>query len=320
MKCVELGQSGLQVTRLCFGGNIFGWTVDEATSHRLLDGFVDAGFNFIDTADVYSKWHEGNKGGESETIIGKWLRARSNRDKVVIATKVGSDMGNGEKGLSRAYIERAVERSLKRLQTDYIDLYQSHWDDPSVPVEETLLAYDGLIRAGKVRAIGASNFNPVRLTAALEAHARDGLPRYESLQIEYNLCERAGFETALADICRRQGLGVLTYFSLASGFLTGKYRSRDDLGKSARGSDVEKYLDARGLRILAALDDVAAQYASTPARVAIAWLLAQPVVTAPIASATSERQLADLVGAVSLSLSADAVARLDMASAQPSAA
>jgi aryl-alcohol dehydrogenase-like predicted oxidoreductase len=312
---VKLGRSELDVSRLCFGGNIFGWTVDEAASFRLLDGFVDAGFNFIDTADVYSKWHDGNKGGESETIIGAWVKSRGNRDKVIIGTKVGSDMGGDEKGLSKAYILRAVDRSLKRLQTDYIDLYQSHWDDLSVPVEEALSAYADLIKAGKVRAVGASNFNPERLTAALEAHRRDGLPRYESLQPEYNLCERTGFEAELAGICRSNQIGVISYFSLAGGFLTGKYRSKADLGKSARGSDVEKYLDARGQRILAALDEVAAQVKATPARVAIAWLLAQPVVTAPIASATSAAQLAELTAAAQLSLDAAAVQRLNAASA-----
>ncbi|MDY0873626.1 aldo/keto reductase [Dongia rigui] len=312
---VKLGRSDLSVSRLCFGGNIFGWTVDEATSFRLLDGFVDAGFNFIDTADVYSKWHDGNKGGESEAIIGAWAKSRGNRDKIVIATKVGSDMGGDEKGLSKAYILRAVDRSLKRLQTDYIDLYQSHWDDLSVPVEEALSAYAELIKAGKVRVVGCSNFNPERLKAALEAHRRDGLPRYESLQPEYNLCERAVFESELAGICSANQIGVISYFSLAGGFLTGKYRSKADLGKSARGSDVEKYLDARGQRILAALDDVAAQYKATPARVAIAWLLAQPVVTAPIASATSAAQLAELTAAAQLTLDATAVQRLNTASA-----
>nr|WP_298690574.1 aldo/keto reductase [uncultured Dongia sp.] len=315
MSRVGLGRSGLQVSKLCFGGNIFGWTVDAATSHRLLDGFVDAGFNFIDTADVYSKWHDGNQGGESETIIGTWLKARGKRDQVVIATKVGSDMGDGEKGLSKAYITRAVERSLRRLQTDYIDLYQSHWDDPSVPVEETLEAYAALIKAGKVRAIGASNFTPERLSAALKAHATQGLPRYESLQPEYNLYERAGFEGELAALCHREEIGVITYFSLAGGFLTGKYRSAADLGKSARGSDVEKYLDARGQRILGALDAVAAQTGATPTRVALAWLMAQPAVTAPIASATSPTQLAELVAAGTLILDAAALATLTAASA-----
>lgn len=324
MTRVGLGRSGLQVSKLCFGGNIFGWTVDAATSHRLLDGFVDAGFNFIDTADVYSKWHDGNQGGESETIIGTWLKTRGKRDQVVIATKVGSDMGpsetgSGEKGLSRAYIARAVERSLRRLQTDYIDLYQSHWDDLSVPVEETLEAYAALIKAGKVRTIGASNFTPERLSAALQAHATQGLPRYESLQPEYNLYERAGFEGELATLCRREEIGVITYFSLAGGFLTGKYRSVADLGKSARGSDVEKYLDARGQRILGALDAVAAQTGATPTRVALAWLMAQPAVTAPIASATSPGQLAELVAAGALTLDAAALATLTAASAYPTA-
>jgi aryl-alcohol dehydrogenase-like predicted oxidoreductase len=320
MSRVELGRSGLQVSKLCFGGNVFGWTIDEATSHRLLDGFVDAGFNFIDTADVYSKWHDGNKGGESESIIGTWLKQRGNRDRVVIATKVGSDMGGDEKGLSKAYIARAVERSLQRLQTDYIDLYQSHWDDPAIPVEETLEAYAALIKAGKIRAIGASNFSPERLSAALAAHATQGLPRYESLQPEYNLCEREGFEGALATLCHQNDVGVITYFSLAGGFLTGKYRSTDDLGKSARGSDVAKYLDARGHRILGALDAVAAQTGGTPTRVALAWLMAQPAVTAPIASATSTTQLAELVAAGNLTLDAAALKTLDNASAHTSGA
>jgi aryl-alcohol dehydrogenase-like predicted oxidoreductase len=320
MALVGLGRSGLQVSKLCFGGNVFGWTVDEPMSHRLLDGFIDAGFNFIDTADVYSKWHDGNKGGESETIIGSWLKTRGNRDKVVIATKVGSDMGGGEKGLSKAYIARAVERSLQRLQTDYIDLYQSHWDDPTIPVEETLMAYQALIKAGKVRVVGASNFSPERLSAALAAHDARGLPRYECLQPEYNLYERAGFEGALADLCRRQEIGVITYFSLAGGFLTGKYRSAADLGKSARGSDVEKYLDARGHRILAALDAVALRCQATPTRVALAWLMAQPVVTAPIASATSLAQLAELTAAAELQLDPAALAELAAASAYSQAA
>ncbi|MBK8161265.1 MAG: aldo/keto reductase [Rhodospirillaceae bacterium] len=315
MSRVGWGRSGLLVSKLCFGGNVFGWTVDQAMSHRLLDGFVDAGFNFIDTADVYSKWHDGNKGGESETIIGAWLKARGNRDKVVVATKVGSDMGDGEKGLSKAYIARAVERSLQRLQTDYIDLYQSHWDDPAVPVEETLEAYQALIKAGKVRVIGCSNFSPERLSAALAAHATQGLPRYECLQPEYNLYERAGFEGALSDLCRRNEVGVITYFSLAGGFLTGKYRSTVDLGKSARGSDVAKYLDARGLRILAALDAVALRYQATATRVALAWLMAQPAVTAPIASATSPGQLAELTAAAELKLDPTDMSDLTAASA-----
>lgn len=312
---VRLGRSELMVSKLCFGGNVFGWTADEAMSHRLLDGLVDAGLNFIDTADVYSKWAPGNQGGESEAIIGRWLKARGNRDRIVIATKVGSEMGPGMKGLSRAYIVQAVENSLRRLQTDYIDLYQSHWDDPETPVEEALAAYQQLIAAGKVRVIGCSNFSVARLQASLDAHRRDGLPRYECLQPEYNLCERAGFEAGLADLCQREGIGVITYFSLAGGFLTGKYRNEQDLAKSPRGEDVAKYLDARGRRILAALDDIAAETASTPTRVALAWLMAQPAVTAPIASATSPAQLQELVAATELRLDQSALARLDRASA-----
>lgn len=320
MSRVELGRSGLQVSRLCLGGNVFGWTIDEVASQRVLDGFVDAGFNFIDTADVYSRWHDGNQGGESEAIIGNWLKQRGLRDRIVVATKVGSDMGPDGKGLSKAHITRAVEKSLRRLQTDYIDLYQSHWDDPAVPVEETLEAYAALIKAGKVRAIGASNFSPERLSAALAAHATQGLPRYESLQPEYNLCERIGFEGALEMLCRQNDVGVITYFSLAGGFLTGKYRSAQDLGKSARGSDVAKYLDARGQRILGALDAVAAQTKATPTRVALAWLMAQPAVTAPIASATSASQLAELVEAGNLTLDAASLKALSEASAYSVAA
>jgi aryl-alcohol dehydrogenase-like predicted oxidoreductase len=311
---IRLGRSDLMVSKLCFGGNVFGWTVDEAASQRLLDGFVDAGLNFIDTADVYSKWAPGNQGGESEAILGNWMRQRSNRDKLIIATKVGSEMGPGLKGLSKTYIVQAVENSLRRLKTDYIDLYQSHWDDLTVPVEETLAAYQALITAGKVRVIGASNFSVDRLAAALAAHRRDGLPRYECLQPEYNLCERAGFEGALADLCRANEVGVITYFSLAGGFLTGKYRSAEDLGKSARGEDVAKYLDARGQRILAALDDVAAATAATPTRVALAWLMAQPAVTAPIASATSSAQLEELIKATQLKLTPEMLDRLSAAS------
>lgn len=315
MMRIRLGRSDLMVSKLCFGGNVFGWTVDEAASQRLLDGFVDAGLNFIDTADAYSKWAPGNQGGESEVILGNWMRQRGNRDKLIIATKVGSEMGPDMKGLSKAYIVLAVENSLRRLKTDYIDLYQSHWDDLAVPVEETLAAYQGLIKAGKVRVVGASNFSVERLSAALAAHRRDGLPRYESLQPEYNLCERAAFEGALADLCRANEVGVITYFSLAGGFLTGKYRSAEDLGKSARGEDVAKYLDARGQRILAALDEVAAQTSATPTRVALAWLMAQPVVSAPIASATSPAQLQELIQATQLQLAPSMLDRLTQASA-----
>jgi aryl-alcohol dehydrogenase-like predicted oxidoreductase len=311
----QLGRSGLRVSPLCFGGNVFGWTADAATSFRLLDRFVDAGLDFVDTADVYSAWAPGNKGGESEAIIGDWFaQGGGRREKVVLATKVGSPMGEGKKGLSRRYIKEAVEASLKRLRTDRIDLYQSHWDDPETPFEETLGAYADLIREGKVGAIGASNLTAARLTEALEVSARTGLPRYESLQPEYSLAERAGFEGELEQVCREHGLGVITYFSLARGFLTGKYRSQADLGQSPRGEGVAKYLDERGFRILAALDELAARHGAKPASVALAWLIAKPAVTAPIASATKPEQLEDLIAAATLALDAEEVAHLDRAS------
>jgi aryl-alcohol dehydrogenase-like predicted oxidoreductase len=308
----RLGSSDIHVAPVCLGGNVFGWTADERTSFALLDAFLDAGLNFIDTADVYSKWAAGHQGGESETIIGNWLKQRGKRDDVVIATKVGSDMGDGRTGLSKAYILRAVEDSLRRLRTDYIDLYQSHRDDPEVPVEEPLEAYATLIRQGKVRAVGASNFTADRLAAALDASGRDGLPRYETLQPEYNLMER-GFEAELAPLCRQHGLGVIPYFGLASGFLTGKYRSKEDLKQSPRGEDVEQYLGARGFKVLAALDAIAGRRNAKPAQVAIAWLMAK--VTAPIASATSLKQLADLTAAANLTLDPGDIAALDAASA-----
>ncbi|HSM85081.1 MAG TPA: aldo/keto reductase [Candidatus Limnocylindrales bacterium] len=314
MKKRRLGRSVLEVSPLCFGGNVFGWTADEAQSFKLLDAFTGAGFNFIDTADSYSTWAPGNKGGESETIIGKWLKARGNRDKVVIATKVGSEVA-GKKGLSRAYILAEVEESLRRLQTDYIDLYQSHRDDPATPVDETLQAYAQLVQEGKVRVIGASNFTAERLTQALEASRQQGLPRYESLQPNYNLYERAEFETRLEAICLKEGLGVIPYFSLASGFLTGKYRSASDAEKSARGKFVQKYFNDRGFRILQALDQVAKENHSTPARVALAWLMARPSITAPIASATSVEQLNELIESTRLSLDAQAIELLNGASA-----
>ena len=311
----RLGGSGLEVAPLAFGGNVFGWTVDEPTSFRLLDAFVEAGFNLIDTADVYSRWAPGNQGGESETIIGRWLRQSGKRDRVVLATKVGMEMGPGEKGLSSAYILRAVEDSLKRLQIDHIDLYQSHQDDEATPLEETLEAFGELIRQGKVRAIGASNYSAERLAEALRVSQENGLPTYECLQPHYNLADRADFEENLEPMCREAGLGVIPYYSLASGFLTGKYRSEADLGKSARGQGVKKYLNDRGFRILAALDEVAGRYSSTPTRVAIAWLLTRPVVTAPIASATSLEQLDDLIEATRLELDDAAIGLLDAASA-----
>lgn len=309
-----LGRSGLEVSPLCFGGNVFGWTADAATSFRLLDRFVDAGLDFIDTADSYSTWVPGHQGGESETIIGDWLKARGGRDKVVIATKVGSEMGPGKKGLSAAYIREEVEASLRRLKTDHIDLYQSHWDDPQTPFEETLGAYKELIDAGKVRAIGASNLDAKRLKEALDTSARAGLPRYESLQPHYSLAERAGYEGELEDLCRAEGLGVITYFSLARGFLTGKYRSEADLGQSPRGEGIGQYLNERGMRILAALDDVAGQHGARPAQVALAWLMARPGVTAPIASATRPEQLEDLIAATRLRLGPADIGRLDEAS------
>jgi aryl-alcohol dehydrogenase-like predicted oxidoreductase len=310
----ELGRSGLKVGPLAFGGNVFGWTADEATSFKVLDAFVAAGLNLIDTADAYSRWVPGHHGGESETIIGKWLKSRRNRSQVVIATKVGVEMGPKEQGLSRAYILRAVERSLQRLGTDYIDLYQSHRDDPNTPIEETLSAYGELIKQGKVRAIGASNFTAERLRAALELGSRGGLPRYESLQPCYNLYDRAGFEGELAELCRRERIGVISYFSLASGFLTGKYRSEADLANRARGYRVKEMLNERGLRILRALDEVGRETEATPAQISLAWLLARGV-TAPIASATSLEQLAELIGGTHLALGAESLARLDAASA-----
>jgi aryl-alcohol dehydrogenase-like predicted oxidoreductase len=311
----KLGNSGLAIAPIVFGGNVFGWTADESTSFQLLDAFVTSGFDTVDTADVYSKWMPGNKGGESETIIGKWLKRTQKRQQVIIATKLGSEMGPGKKGLSKSYILAAVEDSLKRLQTDYIDLYQSHVDDPDTPLDETLEAYAQLIEQGKVRAIGASNYNAKRLAEALQITKKKGLPRYESLQPLYNLYDRADFEAELAPLCLRENIGVIPYFSLASGFLAGKYRSEADLANSARGSFVKKYLNERGYKILSALDQVAKTHASTPTRVALAWLLAQPSVTAPIASATNLDQLHDLLSATDLKLHPESLEKLNQASA-----
>ena len=310
-----LGRSDLQVSPLCFGGNVFGWTVDEATSFSLLDAWVDAGMNFIDTADMYSRWAPGHSGGESETIIGKWLQRSGKRDKVVLATKVGKDMGDGKVGLAPAYIRSAVEASLKRLQTDVIDLYQSHDDDPKTPLAETAGAYAELIKAGKLRAIGASNFTAARLSEALAVSEAHGLPRYECLQPLYNLVERSAYEAELEAVCVANGLGVINFFALASGFLSGKYRSAADQGKSQRGQGATKYLNPHGLGVLAALDAVAARLNSTPTQVALAWQIARPSITAPIASATSLDQLKDLLAAATLKLDADAIRSIDLASA-----
>ncbi|MDR6583718.1 aldo/keto reductase [Herbaspirillum frisingense] len=312
----KLGQSDITVAPLAFGGNVFGWSIDEKTSFSILDKFVEAGLNLIDTADVYSRWAPGNQGGESETIIGKWLAQGGRRDKVVIATKVGKDMGEGRVGLKKDYILRAVEDSLRRLQTDHIDLYQSHDDDRSTPLEETLAAYDTLVKAGKVRLIGASNYEVDRLAQARDIGRQLGLPLYQTLQPEYSLVAREGFERTLEPYCLEQGVGVIGFYSLASGFLSGKYRSEADLGKSAaRGGKVKSYLNPRGFQILAALDAVAARHASTSAAVALAWLIARPSVTAPIASATSLAQLDELVAATRLQLSREDIAALDQASA-----
>ena len=314
MKPRKLGTSGIEVMPLALGTNVFGWTIDEQRSFTLLDAFVAAGFNLIDTADVYSTWVPGNKGGESETILGKWLKQSGNRKKVVIATKVGMEMPGGKKGLSRDYILREAEDSLRRLQTDYIDLYQSHIDDPGTPLEETLEAHARLIHEGKVRAIGASNFSAERLAQALEVSDKHDLPAYQTLQPLYNLYDRAGYEASLEPLCEQKGLGVLPYSSLASGFLTGKYRSEKDLLKSARGQGVKKYLNERGSRIVNALDQVAKEYDSTPAKVSIAWLIAHPSITAPIASATNLDQLQDLVEAAELQLSRSSMEILNQAS------
>lgn len=311
----KLGHSGLEVSPLCFGGNVLGWTIDEATSFEILDTFVGAGGNFIDTADVYSRWVPGNQGGESETILGRWLSKRGNRDSVVIATKVGNDMGPNGKGLSRQHILQAVEDSLQRLQTDYIDLYQSHTDDESTPLEETLETYAELLRQGKVRAIGASNYNAARLAQALQISQQHGYPRYESLQPLYNLYDRADYEIELEPLCRTQKIGVISYFSLASGFLSGKYRSEKDLSNSSRAGYVKKYLNDRGFRILEALDEVALTFNTAPTQISLAWLIARPTITAPIVSATKVEQLNEIIKAIELKLDPASIEILDRASA-----
>jgi len=315
MQLRPLGGSGLTVAPLAFGSNVLGWTADEATSSQLLDAFVDDGFNLIDTADVYSRWVPGHGGGESESVIGRWLKKTGKRNRIVLATKVGMDMGDGKIGLAPKYIRQAIDDSLRRLQTDHIDLYQAHQDDPKTPLEDTLATFADLMRAGKVRAIGASNYSAARLAEALEASASAKLPRYESLQPLYNLVERAAYEDELEPLCRREGLGVINYFGLASGFLTGKYRSEADASKSPRGGGiVKKYLNERGRRVLDALDSAAAQHKATPAQVALAWEMARPGLTAPIASATSLEQWQELAGAARLSLDTATIGAIDSAS------
>ena len=315
MKLRKLGNSGLEISPLVFGGNVIGWTADEATSFKLLSAFFAAGFNAIDTADTYSRWAAGHTGGESETIIGNWMKQQGNRDKVIVATKVGMEMGPQKKGLSRSYILREAEDSLKRLQTDHIDLYQSHTDDTSVPLEETLGAYAELIKQGKVRAIGASNYSAKRLAEAIAVSKKTGLPRYESLQPKYSLVERTDYEAELEPLCLKENIGVINYFPLAAGFLTGKYRSEADLSKSPRGQGVKKYLNERGLKILKALDQIAAAHKVKPAAIALAWLLARPGITAPIVSATSIEQLNDLLPAATLKLDIASIETLNHASA-----
>jgi aryl-alcohol dehydrogenase-like predicted oxidoreductase len=311
----RLGRTGLHIAPIVFGGNVFGWTAEAKTSFDLLDRFVEAGYNAIDTADVYSAWAPGNNGGESETIIGDWMKSRGNRDKIIVVTKVGSPMGPGKKGLSAAYVAQAVEASLKRLRVEAIDLYLSHWPDAETPYEETLGAYRDLVGQGKVRFIGASNLDAAQLRASLDAAKAKSLPRYDVLQPEYNLYDRDSFDGALRDLCIAEDIGVITYFSLAKGFLSGKYRSEADLAKSARGGGVKAYLNERGTRILAALDAVAARRSAKPAEVALAWLIAKPGVTAPIASATSLEQLESLIKAGSLNLDAADMEALEKASA-----
>jgi aryl-alcohol dehydrogenase-like predicted oxidoreductase len=315
MKLRQLGDSEMQVAPLMFGGNVFGWTIDQATSFDVLDAFVAHGFNFIDTADVYSRWLPGNQGGESETIIGEWFARTGKRSQVVLATKVGFDMGDGKKGLAGKYILEEVETSLRRLKTDYIDLYQSHMDDETVPLDETLRAYQQLIEQGKVRMIGASNYIGARLREAVHLAKREGLPAYQTLQPHYNLYDREKFEQDQQPVAKELGIGVIPYFSLASGFLTGKYKSKEDSAGAKRETRVAKYFDERGMKILAALDEVANETGANVASVALAWLMAQPTILAPIASATSVAQLEALVAAPELALSKDALAKLTEASA-----
>jgi len=313
MEKIKIGLSDLEVAPINLGGNVFGWTLDEKQSFTLLDEFLEGGFNFIDTADTYAWWVNGT-GGQSETIIGNWLKSRGNRDRVVIATKVGSETKEHSFDISRTHILRSVDESLQRLQTDYIDLYYTHYDDNKTPVEETLSAYDEVIKAGKVRYIAASNVSPARLEESFDLAEKKGLPRYVALQPHYNLVERAGYETDYAPLAEKYGLTVFPYWALAAGFLTGKYRSEADLGKSVRGGGVKKYLNPKGLAVLDALDNVAAKHQSTPATISLAWLLAQPHIGAPIVSATSRQQLETIFAAPSLKLDSEDLEQLDKAS------
>ncbi|MBS1933045.1 MAG: aldo/keto reductase [Bacteroidetes bacterium] len=310
----KIGNSDLEILPWIFGGNVFGWTADEKRSFELLNAFVEKGFDCIDTADSYSRWAQGNKGGESETIIGKWMKERGNRNKIIIATKVGSDMGKGKRDISKAYILQAAEDSLRRLQTDHIDLYQTHWDDNVTPVEETLEAYDQLVKQGKVRWIGASNLSAERLNASLDASKKLNYPAYQSLQPLYNLYDRETFEKQYQQLCIKNNLGVITYYSLASGFLSGKYKSEKDLSISQRGEFNKKYFTERGFKIIAALEEVSKQYHTSPAVIALAWLIAQPVITAPIASATKIEQLKELMSAIELKLDNTSLEILNKAS------
>ena len=312
----KLGAGGPEVPVICLGGNVYGWTLAEADSFRQFDAALDLGLNFIDTADVYSRWAPGHTGGESETIIGNWFAKSGRRKDVILATKVGMDLGEGRKGLKPAYIKQAVEASLRRLQTEHIDVYQAHKDDDETPLEETLRAFDDLVKAGKVRYIGASNYSGSRLAEALETSRKNGLASYISLQPHYNLVEREQFETELLPVVQKYELGVIPYFSLAAGFLSGKYRSKQDTEKAARGAMVQKYLNNWGFGVVAALDEVAHATGSTPARVALAWLIAQPGITAPIASATNDKQLHDLAEAATLKLDRESIEKLNEASAR----
>lgn len=298
----KLGDSGLEVSPLCFGGNVFGWTIDKKQSFKILDAFVDAGFNFIDTADTYSWWVPGNKGTESETILGEWFAARKNRDSIILSTKVGSQNNEHPANISKQYILESVEQSLRRLKTDYIDLYQTHFDDKTTPVEETLSAYQQLIEEGKVRVIGTSNMSPERILESLKAAENNDLPKYQTLQPLYNLMEREDYEQNLRDIVEKHDMGVLNYSSLASGFLTGKYRSKDDLDKSERGGGVEKYLQEKGFKVLQALDKISRKHDNSQAAISLAWLLARPTITAPIVSATSLEQMEAIIKAPQIQL------------------